>query len=188
MIEKLFGSRTRVKLLRIFLTNPEGHYFVRELSRETGEQINSVRRELQNLEEIGLLRSYEKDKKKFYYVDKEYMLYDEMRALIFKSRMTLEKQFIQTIRNLGAIQYLALSGYFVDDEQMQVDLFIVGNVSRSRLAKLLETFHKQFGTQLRFTVMKEEEYRYRRDVTDKFLYEFLNSKKIVLVDKIQGNK
>ncbi|MFH1426387.1 MAG: winged helix-turn-helix domain-containing protein [Candidatus Kerfeldbacteria bacterium] len=185
MIEKIFGSRTRLKLLRLFLTNADEHYFVRELARKTGEQINSVRRELKNLEDIGLLQSYEENKKKFYHVDKEYVLFNELRALIFKSRMTLETEFIQSIRGLGPIHYLALCGYFVNDAIMQVDLFIVGNVSRTRLDKLLEKFNTDFGRQLRFTILSADEYSYRKDVTDKFLYEFLNAEKIVVIDKLK---
>lgn len=183
MLEKLFGSRTRVKLLRLFLIHGEEQFFVREISREVGEQINSVRRELHNLEEIGLLQSENREKKKFYFVDDEFPLYDELRTLIFKSRITLEKEFIDSIRSLGPIQFLAFTGYFVNAEDSKVDIFIVGKVSRTRLLKLLEKFKETFGTQLRFTVMEPDEYSYRYDITDKFLYEILNGKKIVVVDK-----
>lgn len=182
MIDKLFGSRTRVKLLRLFLTHSEDQYFVRELARTIEEQINSVRRELNNLEEMGLLFSHVQDKKKYYRVDPDFVLLNELRALIFKSRLTTEKEFIHSIRGLGSIQYLALMGYFVNDQDAKVDLFVVGTVSRTRLLKLLEQFRVSFGTQLRFTVMRSEEYHYRKDVTDKFLYEILNANKIVVID------
>jgi len=182
MIDKLFGSRTRVKLLRLFLTHAEEKYFVRELARNIEEQINSVRRELNNLEEMGLLVSHIEDKKKYYKVDPEFVLLNALRALIFKSRLTTEKEFIHSIRGLGSIQYLALMGYFVNDQEAKVDLFIVGTVSRTRLLKLLEQFRVSFGTQLRFTVMRGDEYHYRKDVTDKFLYEILNANKIVVID------
>lgn len=183
MMEKIFGSRTRVKLLRLFLTHPEERYFVREIVRTVDEQINSVRRELQSLEEMGFLTSVLEQKKKFYVVNKDFMLFNELRALMLKSRLTLEKEFIQSMRGLGPITYLALLGYFVNDPDAKVDLFVVGNVSRARLNKLLEQFQVNFGTQLRYTVMPRDEYTYRKDVTDKFLYEIINGKKIVVIDK-----
>ncbi len=186
MIEKLFGSRTRVKLLRLFLTHPDNEYFVREIARRIEEQINSVRRELANLEEMGMLVSRLREKKKFYQVDPDFVLLNELRALMFKSRLTTEKDFIHSIRGLGAIEFLGLMGYFVNDHDSQVDLFIVGNVSKTRLKKLLEKFHVSFGTQLRYTVMPTEEYHYRKDVTDKFLYEILNANKIVVIDKLKS--
>ncbi|MBI2410312.1 MAG: winged helix-turn-helix transcriptional regulator [Candidatus Kerfeldbacteria bacterium] len=184
MLEKIFGSRTRVKLFRLFLTHPEERYFVRELSRAINEQINSVRRELNNLEEIGMLVSVEQDKKKYYTINQDFILYPELRSLILKSRLTLEKRFIEAIRTCGSIQYLALTGYFVNDEQVPVDLLVVGNVNRGKLDKLLIKFKESFGTQLRFTVMTADEYRYRRDITDKFLYGIINGKKIVVINKM----
>ena len=57
MFEQLFGSKTRVKLLSLFYNNPERPFYVREITRKIDEQINSVRRELQNLLNIGIVRS-----------------------------------------------------------------------------------------------------------------------------------
>lgn len=56
MFEQLFGSKTRVKLLSLFYNNPERPFYVREITRKIDEQINSVRRELQNLLNIGIVR------------------------------------------------------------------------------------------------------------------------------------
>ena len=56
MLEQLFGSKTRTKLMKLFLLNPEQIYFIRELTRVIDTQINSVRRELDNLEHCGLIR------------------------------------------------------------------------------------------------------------------------------------
>jgi DNA-binding transcriptional ArsR family regulator len=183
MLEKLFGSRTRVKLLRLFLLHPQKEYFVREISRVVDEQINSVRRELGNLERIGILASEEKDKKKYYRAVEDFILFGELRALILKSRFTIEKEFIQSVRALGSVLYFVLTGYFVNERDAKVDMMIVGNVNRTKLNSIIEKFHSFFVTPIRYTVMTKDEFHYRRDVTDKFLYEILNGKKIVVVDK-----
>ena len=57
MIEQLFGSKTRVKLLQLFYSNPNRSFYVREITRKIDEQINSVRRELSNLLNIGIITS-----------------------------------------------------------------------------------------------------------------------------------
>lgn len=188
MLEKLFGSRTRVKLLRLFLNDSSAQFFVREISRAIDEQINSVRRELQNLEEIGLLGNEERDKKKYYFVNEDFILFNELRSLILKSRLTLEKGFIKSIQNIGPIAYFALTGYFVNDPDAKVDMFLVGNVGRGKLDKLLNQFKSSFGHQLRYTIMTMEEYNYRKDITDKFLYEIINSKKLVVINKMDKKK
>jgi len=60
MLEQLFGSKTRVMLLRLFLNNPEKFYFVRELTRSLETHLNSIRRELSNLESIGIIDFHSK--------------------------------------------------------------------------------------------------------------------------------
>lgn len=185
MLEQLFGSRTRVKLLRLFLTNPREEFFVRELTRKLDEHINSIRRELNQLEELGLLSVRDHQRKKYYSVNVQCNLYPELRALILKSRLTMEKKFIQKLQRAGHVEYLALMGYFVDEPDAVVDLFIVGDLPDKKLKKLLDDFTKQFGVELRYTLMNLPEYEYRRDVTDKFLFSLLHSQQIVMVDNLK---
>jgi len=65
-LEKLFGSKTRAKLLNLFFENSSKSYYVREITRVIDEQINSVRRELLNLDSIGIIKSETFDNKVYY--------------------------------------------------------------------------------------------------------------------------
>ena len=79
-LEHLFSSKVRLKLLSLFLLNPDQAYYVRELTRQLSERINSIRRELENLEKLGLLTSKTEDRRKYYQVDKKFEVYNELRA------------------------------------------------------------------------------------------------------------
>lgn len=183
MLEQLFGSRTRVKLLRLFVSHPEQRWFVRELTRLIHEQINSVRRELSHLEQLGLVRAVQEQRKKYYSVNTQFPLYPELKALLIKARVTLEKDLIERICRTAKIQFVSLHGYFVDDADSAIDLFIVGDLPVRQLQQLLDDFKLQFSRELRYTHMTIQEYRYRRDVTDKFLFSILHSPHIVLFDR-----
>ncbi len=184
MLEHIFGSRTRVKLLRVFLSNPDKDYFVRELTRKIKERINSVRRELDNLEKLGLIVAKQNGQKKFYKVEAKFILFDELLALILKSQMTVERNLAKSIKSVGQISYLALTGIFTDVVDAQTDILIVGKVNRSKLTRLVNQFRKELDKNVRFTVMTKKEFEYRNDLTDKFLYHILESKKIVITDNI----
>lgn len=184
MLEQLFGSRTRVKLLRLFVSHPEQRWFVRELTRKVNEQINSVRRELGHLEQLGLVQSTLEQRKKYYCVNQNFPLYPELKALLIKARVTLEKDLIERVCRSAKVQYVSLHGYFVDDATSAIDLFIVGDISVRQLQQLLDDFKGQFGRELRYTHITQSEYRYRRDVTDKFLFSILNSPHIMLYSKL----
>lgn len=182
LLEKMFGSRTRVKMFHLFLTYPEQEYFVREIARTLEEQINSVRRELNNLEKIGVLVSEDKDKKKYYRANVAYELYPELRALVLKSRLTLEQGFVRSITDFGEVKYMSLHGYFVSDDYAEVDLFVIGDVGRNKLNAMLEDFQQQFDRQVRYTMLTPQEFRYRKEVGDQFLSRIMDSKKIVVHD------
>lgn len=184
MLEYLFGSRTRVKLLRLFLLNDKKAYYVREIVRISKEHINSVRRELSHLEKMGLVTTFDKDKKKFYQVNRKQPLFPELKALLYKTRTVTEKDLIQDIQNLGNVHYLSLSGLFTADEAAPTDLFIVGKIHRSKLRTLLDTLQIGFDRDIYYTVLTLEEFNYRREITDKFVFDILGSKKIVVVDTI----
>jgi len=91
MIEQLFGSKTRVKLLRLFFSNPNRSFYVREITRNIEEQINSVRRELANLLSLGLITSDSSNNKLYYEVEQSYEHYDALRAM-FSAAVSVEEK------------------------------------------------------------------------------------------------
>src|SRR5579862_4003601 len=81
MIDQLFGSKTRVKLLQLFYSNPNRAFYVREITRKIDEQINSVRRELANLLSIGIIASDTTNNRLYYEVNQAYEFYEPLRAI-----------------------------------------------------------------------------------------------------------
>lgn len=188
MLEQLFGSKTRTQLLRTFLQNPEKSFFVRELTRMLDVQINAIRHELKNLEALGLVETVavaggKAAQKKHYRLRPASVLIPELRALFVKSRVLLEKDFVKRLQSVGRIGYFALTGRFVDREESATDVFIVGRVDRRKLSDLIRKFEIEFGHEINFTVLDEEEMRYRMDVMDRFLYSVLDQPKLVFVDE-----
>ena len=197
MLEHLFGSRTRVKLLSLFLRNPEEPIFVREMTRRVGTQINAVRRELANLTKLGLIvETAEKDlpqskvrqpglKKKYYKVNPDFRLLKELSALLLRAQALYEGKLDQEIPKIGDVQYLAFLGVFLG-ERAPVDVFIVGVVNEAQLKKLIRETEQALGYEINFTVMSPDEFRYRKDMTDKFLYSILEGRKHVVIDCLDG--
>ncbi|HDQ22832.1 MAG TPA: hypothetical protein ENN28_02535 [Candidatus Uhrbacteria bacterium] len=192
MLEQLFGSQTRVKLLHIFLINSDERYFVRELTRDLESQINAVRRELQNLEEIGVIKEVEgkegnpKQNRKFYQADTKFVLYSELKSILQKSQFLLEKKFAKALQKIGRVYYLALTGFFVGNKSLPIDMLIVGKLNKKKFEKLLKGFERNFRREINYTLLDKEEFDYRRSVADRFLYSILDSEKIVMIDEIMN--
>lgn len=187
MLEQLFSSRTRVKLLRLFLVNEEQSYFIREIGRKIKEHINSTRRELNNLEKFGLVKSYGERRKKYYIVNKDFLLYPELKSLIFKAQVIMEKNFIKRVQKMGGIKLMVLTGFFCGFDDTLTDVLIVGSVNRRKIKRLFCDFQMNFDRNIHYTVMSKKEFDYRNNLTDRFLYHILENKKIVLIDKLKVN-
>ncbi|PJC37434.1 hypothetical protein CO046_00700 [Candidatus Peregrinibacteria bacterium CG_4_9_14_0_2_um_filter_53_11] len=183
MLKKLFTSKARIKLLELFLLNPDGEYFIRELTRRLDEQINSVRRELTNLKSVGLLKSRMKNRKKFYVVNKNFILFNELRSIILKTSGTLES-IAKKIQKMGDLDLLVLSGVFLE-KHTQTDLFAVGTIDKDQLE---DFFNKEFDTTypIKMSIMTKEDFLYRLKINDKFVREVLaDPENVIAVNKLE---
>jgi DNA-binding transcriptional ArsR family regulator len=187
MYDTLFGSKTRVKLLALFLSNPGHAFFVRELTRKIDEQINSVRRELLNLKAIGLVTSVDKKGKSYYEVNTRFEYYSELRKIFSKTdkNMSEEDKLASALRRSGNVQYAALMGSFVGDQTSPVDLFIVGEIDKRKLKPALSELEKEIGREANYCIMSEQEYEDRSMLFDRFLTETMSSPKKVVVDNLK---
>jgi len=193
MLEQLFGSKTRLKVLRVLYREPEKPFFVRELARAVGVQINAVRRELELLVSIGLLQEIEKEAedtsksgatlRKYYQLNTGSLIFEELQALLLKEQLMGEKEFIEDLKTkCGQVLLLTLTGKFSGDASAQTDLLIVGDIKERTLAKLVESYETAFGFPIRYTVMSEDEFSDRRYVMDKFLFSVFEGKHVKAVN------
>jgi len=182
MLKKIFGSGARVKLFQQFLKNPGQEFFIRELTRILDEQINSLRRELTNLEEIGLLKSKEKNRKKYYVINPHFPLLAELTSVIRKTDES-NLLFLKKITKLGEVDVLILTGKFID-KTSDVDLFIVGNIAKADLQKFLDSEFP--GQNLKYGLMTREDFLYRMTLKDKFVSNVFKEKdNLILKNKLK---
>lgn len=203
MLEHLFGSKTRVKLLRLFLRNPSEPIFVRELTRRVETQINAVRRELMNLVKLGLVVEVAVEelavgagkkrpglKRKYYQLNPNFPLLSEISSLILKAQVLLDRRLDKEISALGDVRYLAFMGAFIQSGTTigpavpAIDLFLVGQVDADAFKKLMTEVEEVFGSELNFSILALDEFRYRKELGDRFLHSILDAPKKVLIDRL----
>lgn len=171
MLKALFSSNTRVKLLITFLSSPEEEFFIRELTRKLDEQINSIRRELNNLKKIGLLKSRSKFRKKYYSVNEDFPILEELRGIIHKSTDP-RKELAKKMQKLGEIFLIIFSGMLVDKKGKTLDLLVIGNVSKEDLSDFLSAEIKD-GKLARFGILSKDDFLYRLRLNDKFIIDMI---------------
>lgn len=188
MIDALFGSKTRVKLLGLFLNNAGRAFYVREITREVGEQINSVRRELANLVSVGVVRADSVDNKLYYEVDTNYRFYEPLHQMfasdtaVASDTKVLTSSWAKKFRAIGA-QAVIFAGKLVFGSDSAVDVLIAGDgISQIKLKNLIKALERDAGGSLSYTTMTFNDFYYRVSVRDQFVSEILAAKHSVVLD------
>lgn len=195
MLDKLFGSKTRVLLLRLFLNNPEKYFYVRELARNLESHLNSIRRELDNLEEIGILLSIDKPadeageeeagNRKYYKLNKAFSFVDDLQSLFVKAHMLTENTLADKVAKLGDVDLFLLAGAFVGKLDATCDVLIVGSIPKQKVQRLISKFEKEMARTLNYAIMSQKEFSYRRSIADKFLLDILENKNLILINRFK---
>lgn len=191
MIEQLFGSKTRVKLLQLFMGNPNRSFYVREITRKIDEQINSVRRELANLLNIGIISSETNNNRLYYEVNQKFKYHRPLQEIFGgkvpdsadKSPVMEETAAAGDMKALGNIELALYTGQFTRDETSGVDFLVVGDINQNQLVKFVAELEASEGKDVRYTMMPLEEFQYRLQINDRFLNSVMNSKYQLLIDK-----
>jgi hypothetical protein len=182
-LKDLLVSRVRVKLLTIFFTNLDEIFYVRELVRKIGEEINAVRRELAHLEAVGLLGKEVRANRLYYGLKKNFVLYDELLRMVVKTS-GFGAEIINQKNKIGKIKYVMLTGRFARNlpcKSENIDLLFVGEIVLPQVAAIVRQYEGMLKREINYTAMTEEEFQFRRNRRDPFILEILRNSKIMLI-------
>ncbi len=183
MFSDLITSKSRIKLLNVFLSSPSEMLHVREVVRRTSDEINAVRRELAFLEKKGILTREPRANRVYYYLNKNYPFYYDLIRIGSKS-VGLGADILKNKVKLGRIKYAMFSGRFLrkmKEQPDEVDLLIVGAVVLPELALLVREEEKRLNAEINYTVMTEEEFGFRRKKRDPFITTILSGSRVMLI-------
>lgn len=186
ILEKLFHSRAEVRLLRLFLNNPEDCYLASEVSEKSKINLSLIKREIRNLCEIKFLSSKKKSGKVYYSVNQGFIFFNELKKLIFKAGPASSEKILAQALKLGQIRLVVISGTLINSEKGRVDILIVGeHINKNKLKNFLSVTESEIGKSLNYVCMTADEYRYRKSMFDKFVIDILEGPHKILIDKLR---
>ena len=186
-VEKLFGSKTRAKLLNLFFENPEKSFYIREMTRVINEQINSVRRELLNLENIGIIKNETFDNKIYYSANNKHPFARPLTDIFSKKSSSASETSARSdtwAENCRPVKNY-LKGLIVTNRlpgQDGIDLLIIGNDRTRKLTRWAEVIEKKQGKPINYVIMSSDDFTYRKNVKDRFIKEVLEMEILEIID------
>ncbi len=194
-IEKLFGSKTRAKLLELFFSDVSKSYYVREITRVIEEQINSVRRELMNLESVGIVKSETYDNKVYYSANMKSPYAHAFQEIftphkpttgsastpIEIHRVVRRNNWEDSIRPVEKyLRALVVVNRFPGQDG--IDMLIIGDDRTKKLTRWAEVMEQRQGRPMNYVIMSRDDYLYRKSVRDKFIHEVMEMEKTEVYD------
>ena len=189
ILESLFGSKERSRLLRFFLQNPEPVFSFSEIIKKNMINSAKTRGELASLVKIKFILKRTKSGKIFYQLNQAFNFYPELKNLIAKSNVYPQCHSLSRVGKIGNIKLAVISGVFINYTKSKADMIIVGDaVSKARLNNLMNSLEAEIGREINFVLMTMDEFKYRLNMLDKFILEFLEGPHEEIINKISGLK
>lgn len=180
---RIFKSKTRKELFRLYFTNPEHEYYLRELERVLDIPVSMVRKELNRLEEDHIFLSRRKGNSTYYFLNKSYPLFDELKSIIFKT-IGIQGLLREKLTKMKGIEVAFIYGSFAKHEdaaKSDVDLLIVGEPDDSRLLREIRKLEEVLKREINYTVFKRDEFKLKMRQKDSFIMDLLKNPKIFLI-------
>jgi len=186
ILEQLFDSPIKVKLLKLFLRNTEESFRLKEIVKRVKSDAYACRRQLAKLESISLLSTRLKDKNKVYFINPDFDFYNELRTLVLKSSPASKEKILSRLKSLGRVKLTILSGIFLNAENSRVDLLVVGdNIKKAKLSNFLRDLEAEVGKEIDYVVFSTADFNYRYDMFDRFLRDVLEKPHEKLINKLK---
>jgi hypothetical protein len=189
LLEHLFGSKERARLLRFFLQNPESQYEFSDVVKRNMLRGQKVKNELANLKNIKFVLKRTRGGKNYYQLNQAFDFYPELKNLIAKSNVYPQCRSLGKVSKIGNIKLAVISGVFISYPKSKADMILVGDgIIKSKLKGLMDSLEAEIGKEISFVLMTMEEFKYRLNMLDKFILEFLEGPHEEVINKIPGLK
>lgn len=201
ILEKLFGSAAKVKIIKLFLMNPETAYDSATAAERTKVSRGVTRKEIGHLEKISFIKpkSYTKEIRRQknrrietfrkrvngWTLDQKFPYLEAMESFLSNINPFKHKDIIEKISRTGKIQLLIIAGVFIKDLDSRVDLLVVGdNLKQGQLDNIIKTIESEIGKEIRYAVFETSEFNYRYSVFDKLTRDILDYPHEKIINKL----
>lgn len=187
-LERLFSSRTRIGLLALFFMHPDRRYYVRQIARELKRDISGIKRELDNLEQAGILNSEKVGNLRYYVANRSAPLFADIKGIIDKT-VGVAGTLGEALKGLAGVQTAFLystNAHPPGEGPGDIDLVIVGRADLREVNETITHLEGKLGRQINYTVFDEAEYARRRAEGDPLLAQIIQGRRVILVGRDDG--
>lgn len=185
VLDKLFGSPYRAKLLRLFVANPDTVFDLKTIGKRVGTVPAKVRKDLALLQAIAFVKTKSKNKVNGWQLDTTFPFISHLRTLLTTELLYKRTALMRRFKSVGKLKFLAISGLFIQDPNSRADLVIVGdNLKRPAVDKAVRAIEAEIGHDLKYATFDTTDFLYRYNSSDKFVRDLLDYPHERIINKL----
>jgi len=185
ILEFLFGSKTKARLLRFFLMNPEQDFNINEISEKNMLKSAQARSAINEFRKNRFILERKRNGVRYFILNQKFPFLVELKGLFLKSNIYPQCSSLDKIKTIGDVKLALISGVFLNYPKSKADMvLVVNNLNRAKLKNLMASIEAEVGREISYVMMTSEEFKYRLDMLDRFLLDFFEGPHDELVDKI----
>lgn len=203
ILEKLFGSSARVKIMKLFLLNGINIFDKEDITKRAKVSRTHATKEISLLEKVGFIRKRSffkervdgrtnktsKKRSSGYALDPAFPYLHQLKNLLVHSEPITDSSITKRLSRYGNIKFIATAGIFIQDEDSRLDLLVVGDkLKTGHLQNVISVMESEIGTELRYSIMKTSDFKYRISICDRLIRDVLDYPHQVIVDKFGISK
>lgn len=182
-VARIFKSKTRKELFRLYFSNPDNEYYLRELERILDIPVSMIRNELTQLEDDGIFISKKKGNLVYYSLNKSYPLFEEIKSIVFKT-IGIQGLLKETFKKIKGVEVAFIYGSFAkkeEDARSDIDLLIIGRIDDSKLLREIRGIEKVLKREINYSLFTREDFKKKMREKDSFIMDILENPKIFIV-------
>ncbi len=199
ILGKLFGSDAKVRILKLFIFNPETPFDKEEISIQAKANTSQIRREVDCFKKIGLVeeviftKEYNDSQKKKemtgWRLNSNFQFLTALQHLLLSITPLLDKEIVSVLSRAGRLKLVVISGVFIQNFESPLDILIVGdNLSKTKIENTMSFFEAEIGRELRYACFDTKDFRYRYEMYDKLIRNILELDHHIIFDKLNIEK
>lgn len=190
ILEQLLGSKTRVRMLRLFFRNPETFFTLREICQRAKLNQTLAAKELTALKKMGfvtikVVTMGKTRRRKLWGANRGFSLWRELETLVLKSSKDSFSILAQEVKKLGGVKLAVAGGMFINQDNARADILIVAKpISKRKLANFIENLEADSGREINCIAVTPIEFKYRYDLYDRVVRNMLSQQNVRLINKL----
>lgn len=203
ILEKLFDSVPKARVLRIFMQNPDQQFAFDTIVAKSNLKNAQARKEIHRLLKLGIILekkiSIKKEtpghkgkkseikntKTQVYSANQDFEIFQELRNLIIKSSVASKKSLLQKLKKLGRIRLAMIAGTLINNDRGRTDLLLVADdITKGKMERFLSELESEVGKQIHYTLMSKDEFIYRTNMYDRFLRDILEAPHEKIINRL----